>query len=498
MTRRTTKTALSDEAKIAKVQQMAANPRFHLNAEHVNKLIEKYGPYAYDIIQQARQEPYNLMPRVGGKGCPTSKAIAYFATTDIPAETLATGLKIRTAEAKEKLATTLAGLSQDGSAQPEPTAQNRLAARADERMGSSHDGTAQARLEVRVDERMADGHDGAAVLDAPVQANNGQQQPIAKPTQPLLNTPVSLTLDAYAAHYEEGKGPLTGRALLDAAYDDFSNSEGFSKKLYVERPNYGHPTVGVGGLVVPRDLCAKSLRKTKKRGESVSPYDQVYGVPGGWKDRFQKMELTDANGRKLTKTEKGQIFEDLRTAVRNNTLRTRDENGYNVIVSPASASKVRSTSATLRKQFDANFKVMKDKACKALGHGNKAQGEEIFDKYPCDLQLALVHTYFAGRPGNKLTDDINAGRVDPQDPMAMVDEIKRLRSSKSEGNKNSMNRASEAEMKTREEARDSLIYAQNQIYRQIPRVIKVSRASINMPTDEKPTLRLADLHINVR
>ena len=260
-----------------------------------------------------------------------------------------------------------------------------------------------------------------------------------------------MTLDDYLKYYKPEDKPLTGKALEDAAYKDFGKGEGISTRIYVEKKNYGHPTMGNGCLIIHKDLCKEPPSK-----EAV----KKHGTVAGWKTMFRNQKLTDANGNPLTSAQKDRIFEDLRAAVRNGTLRTQSIGGYNVVISPASAANVRISQTEIRKTFNTRFAANLKKVQTALGNGDVKKGAEIFNKYPKNLQLSLVHTYYAGKPGTRITDAIQDGRIDPQNPQSVVDELRRIRSSKSEGNRNQMNRASEAEARTRRAANDTIQDAQ--------------------------------------
>lgn len=358
MVRRSTKTELSDEAKVAKVQEWAANPRVHLNAEHASKLIEKYGPYAYDIIQQARQEPYNLMPRVGAKGCATSKAIEYFATTDISAETLAAGLKIKTAEEIERLNTTLAGLTSDGEPRADAEAQGRLAARADERLGG--------------------GNDGAAVLDTPVQVSGGQEQTAPAVERPLRdeNSEPTMSLNDYARYYPADKRPLDKNGLIEAAWNDFGKGEGVKQNIYQD--SKGHPTVGVGHLVFLKDWAVSNPPDT----QSLANYRR----------KFQELDV-QRNGRSLSDSEKGLLYDRMVRAV---------QQGQSISSVVAGVKLPMESTQRGKKGVKEAFK---EDLSWAYGVAHNAFPQ--MDKYPSDLQLTLTHAYFGGYAN--IIDDITTG-----------------------------------------------------------------------------------------
>ena len=465
MTRARTRQVLSEDAKRAKMEIWAI--RAGLDKSAVDKMITLYGSYAYDLMRQA-QFPGDLAKKTGYPYASTNKMIKNLLDDEkkMTTEQVAKAVGV----SKETVEQNISGRD----IPPTTPAQERFDARVD-----GHTSATPA--------QPTQGNEGATPPAAPAPSQGSEAPAPTTPDENMGVTPpthANMTLDDYAANYAPGKGPLTGQALRDAAYNDFGKGEGMSLRLYVEQQNYGHPTIGTGCIVVHRDLCQEPPINQNK-----------HGTVAGWKAEFRKQKLTDENGRLLSNAEKDKIFEDLRTAVRNNTLRTRNEGGYNIIVSPASAAKVRTTPQEVRRIFDERFDAKLKEVQLALGKGNLAKGQEIFNKYPRDLQLALVHTYFAGTPGKTLTKDVRAGRVDPENPMAMVDEIKKLRSSRSEGNRHSMNRASEAEMRTRENARDSLNYAQNRMAEQY---IRRQAAPVRtQPEDQKLVFRMANLDLDM-
>ena len=86
-----TRQALSDDAKLAKVEIMARNHQ--IKADKIEQLKEKYGPYAYDVLLSARSEPTNLMQRIGQKPLSSNKALQYFIDNEIDTATLAKAVK---------------------------------------------------------------------------------------------------------------------------------------------------------------------------------------------------------------------------------------------------------------------------------------------------------------------------------------------------------------------------------------------------------------------
>jgi len=420
---------LSDEAKLARLRQW--EKEFKLNSDDINKLIEKYGPYAYDVVRLARAEPANVAKRINQPFRNSNNTIHYFAETEIDTATLAKAINKNEMKVE-------AGLAQYNISAKQ-TLEN-----AEIKSVQMTADKQQKKFEEKVDEH-------TATRSEPVRDSKPEETNTDDLTPEDVLGVDDMTLDDYLKYYKPEDKPLTGKALEDAAYKDFGKGEGISTRIYVEKKNYGHPTMGNGCLIIHKDLCKEPPSK-----EAV----KKHGTVAGWKTMFRNQKLTDANGNPLTSAQKDRIFEDLRAAVRNGTLRTQSIGGYNVVISPASAANVRISQTEIRKTFNTRFAANLKKVQTALGNGDVKKGAEIFNKYPKNLQLSLVHTYYAGKPGTRITDAIQDGRIDPQNPQSVVDELRRIRSSKSEGNRNQMNRASEAEARTRRAANDTIQDAQ--------------------------------------
>ena len=426
---------LSDEAKLARLRQW--EKEFKLNSDDINKLIEKYGPYAYDVVRLARAEPANVAKRINQPFRNSNNTIHYFAENEMTTATLAKAINKNEMKVE-------AGLAQYNISAKQ-TLEN-----AEIKSVQMTADKQQKKFEEKVDEH-------AATKEEPVRDNKPEatitpEETITDDLTPEETMGVDdMTLDDYLKYYKPEDKPLTGKALEEAAFKDFGKGEGVSTRVYVEKQNSGHPTIGNGCLIIHKDLCKEPPSK-----EAV----KKHGTVQGWKNIFRNQNITDANGTPLTSAQKDKIFEDLRAAVRNGTLRTKNIGGYNVVISPASAANIRMPQAEIRKTFNTRFAANLKKVQTALGNGDAKKGAEIFNKYPKNLQLSLVHTYYAGKPGNRITDAIQRGRIDPQNPQSVVDELRRIRSSKSEGNRNQMNRASEAEARTRRAANDTIQDAQ--------------------------------------
>lgn len=417
---------LSDDAKIAQVQKLIVEQENATNRNNLETLINKYGPYAYDIVKMAQSEEAEISLKrinITDKKTP-EEVIAHFAQNDVSSADLATLLKKREMEIDA------------GIAQYKISAAQNVPAPIDL-------STQQQKLEERVAEKTEDREPTGHVVDVqhregetvnqtsePVAANEAATTPTPQPEAKKEDTPSTeqivemaklppMTLDDYVKYYKPEDKPLTENELREVAYKDFANGEGRSQKIYVEQPNKGNPTIGTGNLIFPEQLLDPNVKNKEK-----------YGSLPAYKERFQQMKLYKSVGGKnvpLTAQEKGKIFDDLVTATKNKTLRTKSVNGVNVIVSPASAANVVMNEAEMKSQFNKDFNAQLDKLYKGIGNGNKEKGKEIYSKYPKDLQLSLLHTYYAGTPGNNISKAIAAGKVNPENPIEVLTQIAKER-----------------------------------------------------------------------
>lgn len=79
---------MTDEQKLVELQNVIATHSDSMDIAAVDKLVDKYGAYAYDIVYKAL-DPVSLVEHTDGQYRNTRYAIAYFAEKDINAEKLA-------------------------------------------------------------------------------------------------------------------------------------------------------------------------------------------------------------------------------------------------------------------------------------------------------------------------------------------------------------------------------------------------------------------------
>jgi len=394
---------LSDDAKIAQIQKKINDPKDKNNKEHLQALLDKYGPYAYDIVQMSLAEPSNLLKRAGvANKYLTKDALAYFATEDVSSATLATAIKKREMEVDATLANVKLNHIMEAPAFDLSSNQGQLEQRLDTRDNTSNEPVVQEVVAIEQPKEQ--------------QVTPTNDEPTTADIVGTANLP-PMTLDDYMRYYREEDRPLTGKAMQDAAYEDFGKGEGVSSRIYVEWQNKGNPTIGKGNLIFPEVLLDPNASAADKRRAGSLP---------AYKERFKQMELTKTVGGrqvKLTAEEKGKIFDDMVNAVKNKTLRTQNINGYNVITSPASAANIRMSETAMRKQFDKDYADRIQRTYEGLGKGDASKGEEIFNKYPRELQLSLLHAYYAGNPGLNISNAIKSGTLNPEDPVAVLTKL---------------------------------------------------------------------------
>ena len=421
---------LSDDAKVAQVQKMVAEAKDVESKNNLNALLEKYGPYAHDIVKLAQSEEAQvLLNRINVKDKKTpEEIIQHFANQNVSSADLATVLKKREMEIDAGIANYKVAAMQNTS----PTVdlseqQQKLEQRVDDReptgqvVGQIHrEGTTidtQAETTVRPIETV---ENEPTTTTVPTTEERKEGEPTTGEIVQMADLP-QMTLDDYVKYYKPEDKPLTEKELQEVAYKDFAKGEGRSEKIYVEQPNKGSPTIGTGNVIFPEQLLDPNLTDAQKK---------KYGDMNAYKERFQQMNLYKTVGGKkipLTAQEKGKIFEDLKSAVKNKTIKTKNVNGYNIIISPASVTNISMNEADMKTQFNKDFNTQIEKLYKGIGNGNKEKGKEIFSKYPKDLQLSLLHTYYAGTPGANISKAIAKGEVNPENPVEVLTQIAKER-----------------------------------------------------------------------
>ena len=82
--RSTVKKELSEDAKKAKMEQWAV--RLGLPKNTAQKMLDKYGPYAYQMMEKAIVEPMNIKPIVNGKFRSSAGCVRYFVNNTLSDE----------------------------------------------------------------------------------------------------------------------------------------------------------------------------------------------------------------------------------------------------------------------------------------------------------------------------------------------------------------------------------------------------------------------------
>ena len=79
---------MTDEQKLIELDNVISTHSDNVDVASVNKLVDKYGAYAYDIVYKAL-DPVNLVEHTDGQYRNTRYTISYFANNDISSDKLA-------------------------------------------------------------------------------------------------------------------------------------------------------------------------------------------------------------------------------------------------------------------------------------------------------------------------------------------------------------------------------------------------------------------------
>lgn len=262
------KKQLSDDAKIARVETWAL--RLEMDPKDTSAVLtEKYGPYAYDIMNAAMMKPSVLMSRVGGKANNSKEAVDYFVKHHISSEELAKAIG---ADAKM----VEAGIAAYREANPkaEETAEQKEIRERQEQFNSHFNDEMNRNREVK--EKTVD--------PEKVDISRMTLEDYAKYCRPE---------DKPAANYEE---------LKEKAYDDFGKGEGFVKDLYLDHK--GYPTMGNGHLVLHPNVLDNPAR--------LNVYREMY----------VNTPLMGTNGKPLTEVQKKVQFSQIEHAMRTGSFKT--------------------------------------------------------------------------------------------------------------------------------------------------------------------------------
>lgn len=274
------KKQLSDDVKIARVEIWAS--KLGMDPKETSAaLMEKYGPYAYDVMCAAMMKPVVAVKQVGGQVRNSKEAAAYFIDQDISVESLA---KVLGKDA-QTMETEIAAY-REAHPKAEETAEQREIRERQEQFNSHFNEEMNRHHEV----------EGKAVDPEKVDISKMTLEDYAKYCRPE---------DKPAANYEE---------LVEKAYEDFGKGEGLLKDLYLDAK--GYPTIGNGHLVLHRD----ALNNPK--------------MLNNYREAFVQMPLLGANGKPLTEAQKKVQFAQIELAMRKGTFKTSG-GCPNIVLSPA-------------------------------------------------------------------------------------------------------------------------------------------------------------------
>ena len=546
MTRRTLRQQLSDDAKISNVESMIKNPNTQINKEHLQTLLDKYGPLAYDIVKMAQAEPANLMERAGLGFLNTRKSIEYFATQDIPTETLAKAVKKGEAEVTQSIDAYKQRASEEPIVTPITPQQQHMEARIDERADANvQQGLTPTERQLRDMTSWArsiglDGDETTAKLvekygslaynvikdsmnKPSVVMRNMDERPLGsskKTVEYFLENDIPADKLAKALKMREDdvaqKLPAGRQNAFDQRVDaNLSNDQQQQQQQEGQQQITDREPDGTMSLndwvrnyptdkkPMTKDQLLEAAYNDFGKGEGVIPhvYQDHLGNPtiGNGHLIFKKSELNNAahvaqyrrkfqaldlekNGRKLTAEEKGNLYD---TMV-NNVKRTG---------SIGSSSQYGTLSqASIKKMFKEDLGWAYDVA--------KTQFPQI-EQYPSDLQMTLTHAYFGGYANIiKYTIDGNYSKLPTKYRAASMREFKNINKDDPQAVQkmlktmisdiNGRNTANIFENQIKAVS-DTLNTAQKNY---AMTNIKIPGISIQRPLQDQPTFRLANLDID--
>lgn len=222
---------LSEDRKIASIEQWATSLKMDPK-ETSAILTEKYGPYAYDVMQMAMMKPSVLMSRVGASATNSKEAVEYMIKHILTPEELA---KVIGKDAK--------------------TVQTEL-----EAYHASHPRKEETQEERALREQQEEFNE---------QFNQRITEQGGKTVDPAKIDISKMTLDDYAKFCPPNEKPAKNfETLCDEAYIDFSKGEGKYNKIYLDCN--GNPTIGVGHLIMPRNALGNASAEKAYRERFMS------------------------------------------------------------------------------------------------------------------------------------------------------------------------------------------------------------------------------------
>lgn len=261
------KKEMSEQRKMASIKQWAIYLK--MDPEETSRVLtEKYGPYAYDVMENAMMRPSVLMKCVGEKAGSSKEAVQYFIKNIVSDEVLAKGVnapveKVRLNITKYRLENPL----------PEETPEQKEIRERQEQFNKHFN-----------EEKKGDESTELTVDPAKVDISQ-------------------MTLEDYVKYCDpEDKPAKDYNDLVEKAYEDFGKGEGVIQKLYLD--SKGYPTIGNGHLVLHPDYLknSNSLKSAKLS--------------------YMNIPLMGANGKPLTLEQKSVQFSQIVDAYKKGNFRT--------------------------------------------------------------------------------------------------------------------------------------------------------------------------------
>ena len=272
------------------------------------QLVEKYGPFAYNVMEKCMKEPSTVMRNMGEKSLGSSeKVVDYFLKQNIDTAKLSKALNTKESEIKKKL----------------PSAR-------------------KDNFDARVEQRKSDN-------------NTKQQQTTQNKQSPVKGKKVSeftVTMSSEPAkNYTD---------LANQAYKNFSQIEEKHNDIYLDC--FGHPTTGVGHLIFNiNDVNnPEQMKKWKDRFLETCNYPNM--------SKAEQGKVFDNLANELKKAKKYQKLHkcDLDKALAQTTLKAENIKGAGWNLKSPAISKAKLTEKGVQETFNCDFKEWYDRVKKAV------------------------------------------------------------------------------------------------------------------------------------
>lgn len=385
----TTKKTLSDDAKTARMEAWAA--KLGLPKNTIEKLEEKYGPYAYTLMQKAMTHPTDLMKAIG-EGYKNSKnAVMHFLNNDISSDKIAkivgekSGLVV-----DNKIATAKIEAARKEAAEIEAAKRDVATSKKKEETKKAEE--KQGRVTAKVDKKKEEKKTPEKTQEKPKEepkktvAQEKQQPKKEEPDVPTIAEQFgaakvsgsTITVDKVTLSTDPAKNY---KDLEAQAYQNFAKYEAKYPNFYLDCNL--NPTIGVGHLVLPYSNLDSKL----------------------YHDKFLELPLTKKVGGKdvpMTKEEKEEQYKFLKSELKKvKQLRAKGYSKDQALAQTALGAKripgagwdLTSSQMTKGHLNENGMKETFNKDFKQIYSETKRNVKNL-DTYPLPVQLATLHTVF--------------------------------------------------------------------------------------------------------